>query len=129
MTARDEVIIQHLKNLITLVSSQPCEPIPKAVSHEVEHIEMLTIQECAEEFKGLTQNTIRQLVRQGKIKYIRRGQEWKDSCKQNFAGGISKQQLINGSVKPYITNHPALETGRELSEKGKYIGKYHKERQ
>ena len=68
MTARDEVIIQHLKNLITLVSSQPCEPIPKAVSHEVEHIEMLTIQECAEEFKGLTQNTIRQLVRQGKIK-------------------------------------------------------------
>ena len=52
MTARDEVIIQHLKNLITLVSSQPCEPIPKAVSHEVEHIEMLTIQECAEEFKG-----------------------------------------------------------------------------
>ena len=68
MTARDEDIIQHLKNLITLVSSQPCEPIPKAVSHEVEHIEMLTIQECAEEFKGLTQNTIRQLVRQGKIK-------------------------------------------------------------
>lgn len=88
MTARDEVIIQHLKNLITLVSSQPCEPIPKAVSHEVEHIEMLTIQECAEEFKGLTQNTIRQLVRQGKIKYIRTGEgrNGKILDKQNFAG-------------------------------------------
>ena len=68
MTARDEIIIQQLKNLITLVSNQPCEPNSKAVSHEVEHIEMLTIQECAEKFKGLTQNTIRQLVRQGKIK-------------------------------------------------------------
>ena len=34
MTARDEVIIQQLKNLITLVSSQPCEPIPKAASHD-----------------------------------------------------------------------------------------------
>ncbi len=71
MTARDEIIIQQLKNLITFVSNQPCEPIAKAVSHEVEHIEMLTIQECAAEFKGLTQNTIRQLVHQGKIKYIR----------------------------------------------------------
>lgn len=67
MTARDEIIIQQLKNLITLVSNQPCEPIAKAVSHEVEHIEMLTIQECAAEFKGLTQNTIRQLVHQGKL--------------------------------------------------------------
>ena len=74
MTARDEIIIQQLKNLITLVSNQPCEPNSKAVSHEVEHIEMLTIQECAEKFKGLTQNTIRQLVRQGKIKYIRTGE-------------------------------------------------------
>ncbi len=73
MTARDEIIIQQLKNLITLVSNQPCEPIPKAILTEANPIEMLTIQECAEEFKGLTQNTIRQLVRKGKIKYIRTG--------------------------------------------------------
>ena len=91
MTARDEVIIQHLKNLITLVSSQP---IPKAVSHEVEHIEMLTIQECAEEFKGLTQNTIRQLVRQGKIKYIRTGE------------GRNGKILVNKtSLAEYLSNN------------------------
>ena len=94
MTARDEVIIQHLKNLITLVSSQPCEPIPKAVSHEVEHIEMLTIQECAEEFKGLTQNKIRQLVRQGKIKYIRTGE------------GRNGKILVNKtSLAEYLSNN------------------------
>ena len=45
MTARDEIIIQQLKNLITLVSNQPCDPISKTVSHDIEHIEMLTIQE------------------------------------------------------------------------------------
>ena len=93
MTARDEIIIQQLKNLITLVSNQPCEPISKAVSHEVEHIEMLTIQECAEEFKGLTQNTIRQLVRQSKIKYIRTGE------------GRSGKILVNKiSLAEYLSN-------------------------
>ena len=74
MTARDKIIIQQLKNLITLVSNQPCEPISKAILTEANPIEMLTIQECAEEFKGLTQNTIRQLIRKGKIKYIRTGE-------------------------------------------------------
>ena len=74
MTARDDIIIQQLKNLITLVSNQPYEPISKAILTDANPIEMLTIQECAEEFKGLTQNTIRQLVRQGKIKYIRTGE-------------------------------------------------------
>ena len=95
MTARDEIIIQQLKNLITLVSNQPCEPIAKSVSHEVEHIEMLiTIQECAEEFKGLTQNTIRQLVHQGKIKYIRTGE------------GRNGKILVNkSSLAKYLSNN------------------------
>lgn len=94
MTARDEVIIQQLKNLITFVSNQPCEPIAKAVSHEVEHIEMLTIQECAAEFKGLTQNTIRQLVHQGKIEYIRTGE------------GRNGKILVNKtSLAKYLSNN------------------------
>ena len=74
MTARDKIIIRQLKNLITLVSNQPCEPIPKAILIEANPIEMLTIQECSQAFRGLSQNTIRQLVRQGKIKYIRTGE-------------------------------------------------------
>ena len=74
MTARDKIIIRQLKNLITLVSNQPCEPIPKAILIEANPIEMLTIQECSQAFRGLSQNTIRQLVHQGKIKYIRTGE-------------------------------------------------------
>jgi len=94
MTARDEIIIQQLKNLITLVSNQPCEPISKTVSHDIEHIEMLTIQECAAEFKGLTQNTIRQLIRKGKIKYIRTGE------------GRNGKILVNKtSLAEYLSNN------------------------
>lgn len=94
MTARDEVIIQQLKNLITLVSNQPCEPIPNVILTEANPIEMLTIQECVEEFKGLTQNTIRQLVRHGKIKYIRTGE------------GRNGKILVNKtSLAEYLSNN------------------------
>lgn len=37
-------------------------------------IEMLTIKECAQTVHGLTEHTIRQLVAQNKIPYIRTGQ-------------------------------------------------------
>lgn len=94
MTARDKIIIQQLKNLITLVSNQPCEPISKAILTEANPIEMLTIQECAEEFKGLTQNTIRQLIRKGKIKYIRTGE------------GRNGKILVNKtSLAEYLSNN------------------------
>lgn len=35
---------------------------------------MLTIKECTELIKGLSEHTVRQLVAQGKVKYIRTGQ-------------------------------------------------------
>ena len=37
-------------------------------------VEMLTIKECTELIKGLSEHTVRQLVAQGKVKYIRTGQ-------------------------------------------------------
>lgn len=37
-------------------------------------VEMLTIKECMETVKGLSEHTVRQLVAQGKVKYIRTGQ-------------------------------------------------------
>lgn len=35
--------------------------------------EMLTIQECCETFKGLTKYTVRKLVLDGKVSYVRAG--------------------------------------------------------
>ena len=37
-------------------------------------VEMLTIEECTEVVRGLSEHTVRQLVAQGKVKYIRTGQ-------------------------------------------------------
>ena len=45
----------------------PVQSIPQKV-------EMLTIKECTEEIKGLSEHTIRQLIAQDKLPYIRTGQ-------------------------------------------------------
>ena len=37
-------------------------------------VEMLTIKECTQAVKGLSEHTVRQLVAQNKVKYIRTGQ-------------------------------------------------------
>ena len=39
-----------------------------------EKLEMLTIKECTELVKGLSEHTVRQLVMQNKIPYVRAGQ-------------------------------------------------------
>lgn len=40
---------------------------------ESEQLEMLTVKECVGEVKGLTENTVRQLIRQNKLPHIRCG--------------------------------------------------------
>ena len=40
---------------------------------ESEPLEMLTVKECADQIKGLTENTVRQLVKQDKLPHIRSG--------------------------------------------------------
>ena len=42
--------------------------------YESKPLEMLTIKECAETISGLSEHTIRQLVAQNKIPFIRTGQ-------------------------------------------------------
>ncbi len=40
----------------------------------IEKLELLTIKECAELISGLSEHTVRQLVKQGKVKSIRTGE-------------------------------------------------------
>ena len=49
------------------VQSAPVQNVPQKV-------EMLTIKECTEEIKGLSEHTIRQLIAQEKLPFIRTGQ-------------------------------------------------------
>lgn len=67
---REEIITQIAALLSQLIESDSNAEKTKAD----ETIEMLTIKECAEAVKGLSEHTIRQLVAQGKVKYIRTGQ-------------------------------------------------------
>ena len=64
------------------VQSAPIPSIPQKV-------EMLTIKECTEEIKGLSEHTIRQLIAQDKLPYIRTGQGKKGKIL------ISKNALIS----------------------------------
>lgn len=67
---KEEIITQ-----IAALLSQLLETDSKAEKAKAdEPVEMLTIKECTEVVKGLSEHTVRQLVAQGKVKYIRTGQ-------------------------------------------------------
>ena len=52
------------------VEQEPTTPTPLAGAS----LKMLTIKECAALVSGLTEHTVRMLVKQGKVKYIRCGE-------------------------------------------------------
>ena len=62
MTALLEKMIPVDNEHTTITASKPALP------------EMLTIKECAALVSGLTEHTVRMLVKQGKVKYIRCGE-------------------------------------------------------
>ena len=62
-------IVTLLNELID-VEEKPSMKIPQADKK----VEMLTIKECTELVKGLSEHTVRQLVKQDKIPYVRAGQ-------------------------------------------------------
>ena len=73
MTRKDkqELIAQVVALLNELIEEEKSvKPTPAASAP----VEMLTIKECTEAVKGLSEHTIRQLVNQDKISYIRTGQ-------------------------------------------------------
>lgn len=72
MKTKQELIAQiaALLNEVIEVEEQAAEVIPNLQKP----VEMLTIKECSEAVKGLSEHTVRQLVAQEKIPYIRTGQ-------------------------------------------------------
>ncbi len=66
---KEEIITQIAALLSQLLETDSKAEITKAD----EPVEMLTIKECTEVVKGLSEHTVRQLVAQEKIPYIRTG--------------------------------------------------------
>lgn len=63
-----------LQAMLALLSSAKAAEGNKANDDDDDKIEMLTIKECTATVHGLSEHTIRQLVAQKKIPYIRTGQ-------------------------------------------------------
>lgn len=67
-------IMAQIVTLISQLIDNSAEPQAKAPAEHSEPVEMLTIKECSEAVSGLSEHTVRQLVAQKKIPYIRTGQ-------------------------------------------------------
>lgn len=70
---KQEIIMQISALLAQLIDTPETPSESKTVATETP-IEMLTIKECTDVVKGLSEHTVRQLVAQDKIPYIRTGQ-------------------------------------------------------
>lgn len=85
MMNNTEIIAQIAALLSKLIENNNTQQEKPAV-HENAPVEMLTIKECAEAVSGLSEHTIRQLVAQEKIPYIRTGQGKRGKILINKAG-------------------------------------------
>ena len=69
---RHEIISKIFALLRQLEDGEPTEKEIEKISEKP--LEMLTIKECTEVVKGISEHTIRQLVAQNKVPFIRTGQ-------------------------------------------------------
>ncbi len=67
-------LIAEIVSLLQTKILEDTESSVKPEKREASKVEMLTIKECAYAVKGLSEHTVRQLVAQGKIPFIRTGQ-------------------------------------------------------
>ena len=68
---KNELIAQLVNILSELIEANDSEQVAKVKS---EVVEMLTVKEFTELIDGLSEHTVRMLVAQNKIKYIRTGE-------------------------------------------------------
>ena len=81
---QQEVIDRILDLLTELVDDEPAEK-----QAETKPVEMLTIKECTEAVRGISEHTVRKLVAQACVRYIRTGEGERGIIL------ISKQSLLD----------------------------------
>ena len=70
---KKELITQIAQLLEQLIEAEAPESAPQSVMNETQPLEMLTVKECAALVNGLSEHTVRQLVAQDKVAYVRAG--------------------------------------------------------
>ncbi|MGN0591769.1 MAG: helix-turn-helix domain-containing protein [Ruminococcus sp.] len=77
---KNELIAQLVNILSELIEANDSE---KVTDVKPDAVEMLTVKECTEAVKGLSEHTVRKLIKQGKLPYLRTGD------------GVKGKMLIN----------------------------------
>ena len=72
-TQKKELITQIAQLLEQLIEVETPEPEPQPDQSDTQPLEMLTVKECAALVNGLSEHTVRQLVAQDKVAYVRAG--------------------------------------------------------
>ena len=67
---KNELIAQLVNILSELIEANDSEQVSESKSDAVE---VLTVKECTEAIKGLSEHTVRKLIAQGKLPYMRAG--------------------------------------------------------
>lgn len=67
---KNELIAQLVNILSELIETNDSEQVAEVTPNAVE---VLTIKECTEAVKGLSEHTVRKLIAQGKLPYMRAG--------------------------------------------------------
>lgn len=67
---KNELIAQLVSILSELIKTNDSEQVAEVSTSAVE---MLTVKECTEAVKGLSEHTVRKLIAQGKLPYLRAG--------------------------------------------------------
>ena len=67
---KNELIAQLVRILRELIETNDSEQVAEVTPNAVE---VLTIKECTEAVKGLSEHTVRKLIAQGKLPYMRAG--------------------------------------------------------
>ena len=90
---KNELIAQLVNILSELIEANDSEQVAEVSTNAVE---MLTVRECTEAVKGLSEHTVRKLIKQGKLPYLRTGD------------GVNGKMLINkADLLAYFNGHTA----------------------
>ena len=74
-TTKKKKIVDNILELLIQLTEDEENSVPQAIKAPASNkVEMLTIKESAELISGLSEHTVRQLVKQGKVKSVRTGE-------------------------------------------------------
>ena len=92
---KQELIAQIVAMLNAVIEVENEQQVQTVSENKTAPVEMLTIKECTEAVKGLSEHTVRQLVAQEKIPFIRTGQGKRGKILVSKAGLL---EYLGGAV-------------------------------